>query len=47
MNKEINLVEILKNCEKGTKLYSTTYGEVTFEKKEDTYSFPYKIIKKK
>lgn len=32
MNKEINLVEILKNCEKGTKLYSTTYGEVTFEK---------------
>lgn len=30
--KELNLVEILKNCPKGTKLYSTIYGEVAFEK---------------
>lgn len=30
--KELNLVEILKDCPKGTKLYSTIYGEVEFEK---------------
>ena len=29
--KELNLVEILKDCPKGTKLYSTIYGEVVFE----------------
>lgn len=29
--KELNLVEILKDCPKGTKLYSTIYGEVEFE----------------
>lgn len=27
----LNLVEILKNCPKGTKLYSTIYGEVEDE----------------
>lgn len=30
-NKELNLVEILKGCPKGTKLYSTIFGEVEFE----------------
>ena len=30
MNKNINLVEILKDCPKGTKLYSTIFGEVEF-----------------
>lgn len=30
MNENLNLVEILKDCPKGTKLYSTIYGEVTF-----------------
>lgn len=30
MDKNINLVEILKDCPKGTKLYSTIYGEVEF-----------------
>ena len=30
--KELNLVEILKDCPKGTKLYSTIYGEVVFIK---------------
>lgn len=30
MNKNINLVEILKNCPKGFKLYSSIYGEVEF-----------------
>ena len=28
MNEKLNLVEILKDCPKGTKLYSTIYGEV-------------------
>jgi hypothetical protein len=31
MNKNINLVDILKDCPKGYKLYSTIYGEVKFE----------------
>lgn len=31
-NKELNLVEILKDCPKGLRLYSTIYGEVIFEK---------------
>ena len=30
MNDNLNLVEILENCPKGTKLYSTMYGEVEF-----------------
>ena len=28
MNENLNLKEILKDCPKGTKLYSTTYGDV-------------------
>lgn len=28
-NKELNLVEILKDCPKGTELYSTVCGNVT------------------
>ena len=32
MNENINLVEILKDCPKGTKLYSTVYGDVEFYK---------------
>lgn len=35
MNKNINLVEILKDCPKGTKLYSPIYGEVEFLKIKD------------
>ena len=31
MNENLNLIEILKDCPKGTKLYSTIYGDVTFE----------------
>ena len=30
MNENIDLTKILKNCPKGTKLYSTIHGEVTF-----------------
>ena len=31
MNENLNLVEILKDCPKGTKLYSILFGEVEFE----------------
>lgn len=31
MNEKINLCEILKDCPKGTKLYSTIYGYVEFD----------------
>lgn len=29
MNENLNLVKILKDCPKGTKLYSPMYGDVT------------------
>ena len=32
MNKNLNLVEILKDCPKGTKFYTTVWGEVSFYK---------------
>ena len=32
MNENIDLTKILKGCPKGTKLYSTIYGEVRFER---------------
>ena len=32
MNENLNLVEILKDCPKGTKLYSTIFGEVELYK---------------
>lgn len=35
MEKEINIAEILKDCPKGTKLYTTLYGEVTLESVTD------------
>ena len=31
MNENLNLVEILKDCPSGTKLYSAVLGDVTFE----------------
>lgn len=31
MNENLNLIELLKDCPKGTKLYSTIYGDVEFE----------------
>lgn len=39
-NENLNLVEILKDCPKGTKLYSTLYGEVTFDKIEEDRGYP-------
>ena len=45
MNENLNLVEILKDCPKGTKLYSTLFGDVKFvrvcKSKED--AFPIKV----
>ena len=32
MNENLNLVEILKDCPKGTKFYTSMFGEVKFEK---------------
>ena len=45
MNENLNLVEILKNCPEGTKLYSTTYGNVEFirvNQNDDVY-YPIEI----
>ena len=40
MNENLNLAEILKDCPKGTKLYSTVYGEVELEKVTDSVAYP-------
>ena len=45
MNENLNLVEILKDCPEGTKLYSTTYGDVEFirvNQNDDVY-YPIEI----
>ena len=44
MNENLNLVEILKDCPKGTKLYSTVFGEVKFMGINE--NAPYPIIVK-
>lgn len=40
MNENIDLTKILKNCPKGTKLYSTTLGEVKLEEVVNESIFP-------
>ena len=40
MNENLNLIEILKDCPKGTKLYSTTYGEVEVVKVNINSNYP-------
>ena len=40
MNEKINLVDILKDCPQGTKLYSTVFGEVKFERIDTILSHP-------
>ena len=37
MNENIDLTKILKDCPKGTKLYSTIFGEVEFIECDDLY----------
>ena len=40
MNEKLNLVKILKDCPKGTKFYSTIFGEVTFCYVDDEITYP-------
>ena len=44
MNENLNLVEILKDCPKGTKLYSTIYGEVELNEININSSEPIYIL---
>ena len=44
MNDNLNLVEILKDCPKGTKLYSTIFGEIEFGFIEDNSIYPIVLI---
>lgn len=46
MDKKLNLVEILKDCPKGWKFYSTLYGEVEFDKIKKESEYPIVIITK-
>ena len=45
MNENLNLVEILKDCPKGTKLYSPLFGEVEFQNVTDGIIFPITVSK--
>lgn len=47
MNENINLVEILKDCPKDTKLYSTIFGEVKFKQIKTEFGHQYVIIELK
>lgn len=47
MNENVDLTKILKDCPKGTKLYSTIFGEVEFEHIETDFRYQYVIIKLK
>ena len=40
MNENIDLTKILKDCPKGTKLYSTVFGEVKFMGIKENASYP-------
>lgn len=48
MNENLNLVEILKGCPKGTELYSTVYGKVRFKRinNYDAYPIEIKVLNK-
>ena len=39
MNKNLDLAEILKNCPRGTKLYSPLYGEVALDSVDEDYMY--------
>lgn len=47
MNENIDLTKILKNCPKGTKLYSTIFGEVEFKHIKTEFRHQYVIIELK
>ena len=46
MNKNLNLVEILKNCPRGTKLYSTVFGDVEFDRVKEQKEYPIRVLLK-
>lgn len=46
MNNNINIAEILKDCPKGTKLYSTVFGEVEFDGIKNDSIYPVSIKSK-
>ena len=43
MKEKLNLVEILKDCPKGTKLYSPVYGEVELVKVHEGWDYPIEV----
>ena len=43
MNENLNLVEILEGCPKGTELYSNIYGKVRFERINNFNAYPIEI----
>ena len=43
MNENIDLVKILEGCPRGTKFYSSVFGEVSFEGIDTTYEYPIKL----
>ena len=40
MNENIDLTKILKDCPKGTKIYSTVFGEVEFDEIKEESNYP-------
>ena len=44
MKENIDLTKILKDCPKGTKLYSTIFGEVTFCHIDENDMYPIKVM---
>ena len=46
MNENLNLVEILKDCPKGTKLYSPLFGEVELDCVKEHGEYPIRVFLK-
>lgn len=46
MNENLNLIEILKDCPSGTKLYSTVLGEVELDYVENGGDYPIQVLLK-
>ena len=44
MNENLNLVEILKDCKKGTKLYSPIFGDVEFDRIDIHSDYPIRVL---
>lgn len=46
MENKINIAEILKDCPKGTKLYSSIFGNVSFKRLLDNVVYPIHVVGK-